>query len=142
MAGVKSYSSKKVVITANGVPITGFVDGSFVNVSPNSENVFRTVGADGEVSRSLSADNTNNVTITLQQTSLGNDILNGFAIADKLDGSGAFALSVADLSGRTIHFWPEAWVNNDPEEDFGTEVGERGWTIQTGQPAVANIAGN
>jgi hypothetical protein len=68
---VGTYDPKKVIITLGGVPIGGYADG-FVQIDPNSETWTKKVGADGEVARALSNDNTHTIQITLMQTSLSN----------------------------------------------------------------------
>jgi hypothetical protein len=132
-----TYDPKKVIITLGGVPINGYADGSFVQVDPNSETWTKKVGADGEVSRSLSNDNTHTVQITLKQTSLSNAYLRTVYKADKLTGLGMLPLSITDLNTGTPRFWPQAWRNTDPSDGRAKEETDMQWTIHTGQEATA-----
>jgi hypothetical protein len=134
---VMTYDPKKVIITLGGVPITGYADGTFVQIDPNSETWTRKVGADGEVSRSLSNDNTHTIQITLKQTSLSNAYLRTVMNADKLTGLGMLPLSFTDLSDMEIHFWPQAWVSTEPSTGRAKEETDVQWTIHTGQEAAA-----
>lgn len=139
---VNTYDPKKVIITFGGVPIVGFADGTFVQVDPNSETWTKKVGADGEVVRAQSNDNTHTVQITLQQTSASNDYLSTCMNVDKLSGKAMLPLTITDLNGTTLHFWAQAWVSTDPSYGFAKESTDRQWTIQTGQESIANYGGN
>jgi hypothetical protein len=136
---VGTYDPKKVIITLGGVPIGGYADGTFVQVDPNSETWTRKVGADGEVARALSNDNTHTIQITLMQTSLSNIYLRTVMNADKLTGLGMLPLNIIDLSlgSPEEHFWPQAWVSTDPSTGRAKETTDVQWTIHTGQQAVA-----
>lgn len=138
---VTTYDPKKVIITLGGVPITGFADGTFVQIDPNSEFFTKKVGADGEVVRSMSNDNTHTVQITLQQSSVSNDYLSSVHTADKLLGKGMLPLSITDLNGTTLHFWAQAWVQTDPSIGYAKETTDRQWTLHTGQEAGGNNGG-
>jgi hypothetical protein len=139
---VKNYDPKKVVITFGGVPIMGFADGDFVESTPNdAEGYKKQIGADGEVGRSRSNDNTHTVVITLMQSSLSNQYLSGIRTADKLTGKMKLPLSITDLNGISLEFWPEAWLKGDPTWGYGKEMKERQWTFDTGQQAADNKGG-
>jgi hypothetical protein len=132
-----SYDPKKVVITLGGVPISGYADGTFVQIDPNSEAWTRKVGADGEVARALSNDNTATIQITLMQTSLSNAYLRTVMSADRLTGLGMLPLSFTDLNDMETHFWPQAWVSTTPSAGRAKETTDVQWTIHTGQEAAA-----
>jgi len=140
--GLKTYDPAKVIITLGGIPITGFADGTFVAVTPAGDRFTKKVGADGEVSRTKSNDNTSRVTITLKQTSLSNTYLNTLKEADRLLNGGVRPLSITDLSGTTILFWPQAWIASPPDQEFAKEEGDRAWNIDTGQAAQEIIGGH
>jgi hypothetical protein len=137
---VSTYDPKEVVITFGAVPIDGYADGTFVEVAPSGEAFTRHVGADGEVSRSKSNDNTHNVTVTLKQSSLSNEYLSVCNKADRLTGHAMLPLSITDLNGGTLYFWAEAWVEV-PSWSFGKEQSDRAWVFHTGQIAGENQGG-
>jgi hypothetical protein len=134
---VASYDAKKVIITLGGVPIGGYADGTFVQIDPNGETWTKKVGADGEVARSLSNDNTSTIQITLMQTSLSNHYLRTVMAADRLTGLGMLPLSFTDLNTMEVHFWPQAWVSTTPGTGRAKETTDTQWTIHTGQEAAA-----
>jgi hypothetical protein len=134
---VGTYDPKKVIVTLGGVPIGGYADSTFVQIDPNGETWTKKVGADGEVSRSLSNDNTHTVQITLKQMSLSNAYLRTVMSADKLTGLGMLPLSITDLTTGNARFWPQAWISTDPSLGRAKEETDMQWTIHTGQEAAA-----
>ena len=139
---MKTYNPKKVVVTLDGVPVEGFVPGTFINIEPNDSDGFKKqVGADGEVGRAQSNDNTHKVTITLMQTSASNAHFSSVRKTDKLTGTSVHPLSITDLNGESLHYWPEAWILGDPTWSYGNELTERQWTLDTGQIADGEMTG-
>jgi hypothetical protein len=134
---VSTYDPKKVIITIGGVPIGGYADGTFIQIDPNGDTWTKKVGADGEVARALSNDNTHTIQITLMQTSLSNAYLRTIMNADKLTGLGMLPLSFTDLNTMEVHFWPQAWVSTTPSIGRAKETTDMQWTIHTGQEAAA-----
>lgn len=133
---VRTYSPQQVVVLVSGVPMSGFADGTFVEIAPSSDLSSMQVGADGEVARSISSNKTCTVTITLQQTSPSNDVLSGMIEIDSLTGGVLFPISVLDLRGRTVFLASQCWINKRPTLTFGQEVSDRSWELTTGSPSV------
>jgi len=142
MGDVKTYDYKFTVMTVGGVPITGFADGTGITVEFSSPSYTKTVGADGEVARTRSNDDTAKITITLLQTSLSNDWLSSLVALDKLANAGKVPVQIKDLLGTTVLFFKDAWVNERPSIEFGKELSERAWILETGQISIENIGGN
>ncbi len=133
---VRTYSPQQVIVLVSGAPMTGMADGSFVEINPSSDLSTMQVGADGEVARSISSNKTCEIVITLQQTSVSNDILSGMIEVDSLTGGTLFPVSVLDLRGRTVFLASQCWISKRPSISFGQEVADRAWTISTGAPSV------
>jgi hypothetical protein len=138
---VTTYDPKKVIVTFGGMPIGGYADGTFIQIDPSGDFFSKKVGADGEVARSMSNDNTHTVGITLQQSSLSNQYLSTCKNLDKLTGLGMLPLSITDLNGATLYFWAQAWVSADPSWGYAKENTDRGWTLHTGQCVTQNEGG-
>lgn len=138
---VKTYDPKKVIVTFGGVPISGFADGTFIAVKPASDTWVKKVGADGEVSRVKTNDDTSEVTLTLKATSPSNTYLTGVRTTDKLTGAGVLALTISDLSGTLVLFWPQAWIKKMPEVNRAKELGDTVWDFDTGQISGDTIGG-
>ncbi|GHU34494.1 hypothetical protein FACS1894172_14840 [Spirochaetia bacterium] len=133
---VTTYDPKKVIITFDGTALSGYTDGTFVSIEPNGEGFTKSVGADGEVVRAISNDNTHTVTVTLQQSSLSNSFLSAKKNADKKDGAGMKPLEITDKNGNSLFSWAQAWVSSDPSWEFAKENSERQWVFQTGQAST------
>ncbi len=138
MAGssVYTYSPQQVAVIVSGLQITGFADGTFVEISPSADLSSFQVGADGEVARSISSNKTCVVSLTLQQVSPSNDILSGMIEIDSLTGGVLFPVSVLDLRGRTVFVASQCWISKRPTLTFAQEVTDRVWEITTGAPSV------
>ena len=138
----KTYDPKQVKISFFGIPISGFAEGTFITATPSGDRFSKAVGADGEVGRAKSNNNTHEVTLTLLQVSPSNDVLNGFLQADKLTNAGKGPLQIVDLSGTTVMMWKDAWIKTPPDVELGNEIGERAWVFDTGQIVEEAIGGN
>jgi len=134
---VMTYDPKKVIVALGGVPIGGYADGSFVKVTANSERWVRKIGADGEVNRAFSNDNTSTVDLTLLQTSLSNIYLSSVESADALTGLGMLPLLITDLNSGKSRFWAQAWIVKTPDDEKAKETTDVQWTIHTGQESAA-----
>ena len=142
MGTAKTYDPKLVILTVNGVPITGYPDGTFISVEPSGDRFTKIVGADGEVARSKSNDYSHTITITLLQTSLSNDFLSSLFNLDRLSNAGKCAIQIKDLLGTSLLFWQSAWIQAEPGVEYAKEIGERAWTFATGNIDIQNIGGN
>ena len=131
---VTTYDPKKVVVSFGGVPLSGYAEGTFISIAANDGDGFKKhVGADGEVNRAKSNDNTHEVTITLLQSSQYNDYLSEVRNKDKQDGNNILPLEISESNGDSLHSWPQAWVHGDPSWEYANDSGERTWVISTGQ---------
>lgn len=128
----KTYSPKKVVVSYKGQILSGFADGTFVKVERASASFAKTVGADGEVARTASADRSGKVTVTLLQSSISNDLLSQNLNTDELTNLNTGPLMIKDTSGTTLVLASEAWIMGQPAPELGKELGSREWVFETG----------
>ena len=136
-----SYDPANVVVNIGGHIAGGFADGTFVNVSRNNQTWTLTSGADGSTARSKSNDMSGTLEITLMQTSATNNFLSAKHAADELDGSGKFAIHLLDANGTTLLHALEAWVQQAPSVEYGKELSDRTWTIETGSLIYDSVGG-
>ena len=142
MAGdVKTYNPKDVIVVVNGVPISGFAEGTFVEAERSSDAFEKYVGTQGEVSRAKLADVSGSFTFTLAQTSPSNDFLSGIRQTDELTGGGVVAVSVTDLSGRTKLVGAMGWVRKAPKVELGKSISARAWAFDVAEFEVM-VGGN
>jgi len=136
-----TYDPKKVSVIVSGRQITGFADGTFINVTRDTESFTDNVGSDGEVARTRSNDNRGSIVITLQQISDSNDFLSQLLAADELNGGGVFNVLVRDQLGRAIYQAAEAWIQKPADSEFAREAGSREWTIRCAE-LIPFVGGN
>jgi len=142
MAG-KDYDPLKVAIHIAGQPVEGFADGTFITVTRNAQTWTNQTGAGGESARSKSNDKSGTVEITLMQTSATNDLLSGLFLADEnVSGSGKFGFTLSDENGTTNITSTDMWVQQPPSVEFGKELSDRVWTLETGNLIYAAVGGS
>jgi len=141
MGSVRQYDPAEVLVTVDGQAITGFADGTFVETARNSDLFELTVGADGEATRTKSNDLSGRITITLQQTSPSNDILNDLATADEQSNQGVFGSQIRDNSGGTLASGQRSWIVKKPDAAFAKTTENRVWIIETNE-LVYDVRGN
>lgn len=124
---VRTYDPKQVVISIGGVPISGFSDGTFLEIDRNDPTWNMVVGADGLVTRSKTNNYSGTMTLTLKQSSPSNDYLSGVLALDELSNAGVVPVLVKDLSGNSIYFSANAWINKYPDSAFGKDISDRQW---------------
>ncbi|HCU25438.1 MAG TPA: DUF3277 domain-containing protein [Deltaproteobacteria bacterium] len=127
----KTYDPKQIVLIVGGFQLSGYADGTFVNVDRNEDMYTLQIGADGEGVRSKSNNRSGTVTFSLLQSSASNEILSAFAKADELSNSGVFPLLIKDTSGTSIYAAEMAWIKKIASSEFGNEAGAREWAIET-----------
>jgi hypothetical protein len=127
---LKDYSPEDVKCVWNGIDITGFAPDTFVKVMRSVDAYTKTVGADGLVARTRSADRTGEVTITLMQNSLSNVLLAASAVAADNTGIGPvdnFVINDPSGSGLAVAF--DCWVRKIPDIEYSGTYGTKTWTF-------------
>jgi len=125
---IKTYSPGDVALSIGGNLMTGFADGTFVTVEREVDAMTKVVGADGEVSRTQSANYSGQLTLTLKQTSDSNRILGAYLMDDETDGSGVFDVLLKDNLDNKV-FSSEGWIRKGPNEEFSSELTNREWIV-------------
>lgn len=139
--GVKTYNPSDVTVIVAGIPIEGFADGTFITAERRNPAWNLAVGSDGEGARSYSSDKSGTITLTLMQTSASNDLLQQLFNADERTGDGVGPFLLVDRSGRTLIDAESCWISNQASAEFGREVANREWTIET-EALNFNLGGN
>lgn len=140
---VRTYNPARVTVIVHGFNVTGFADGTFVNIVQVADGITSQVGADGEIARAINVDRRCTVTITLQQTSEANDFLSRLYDADILTCGGKMGpIMVQDLCGSTLFAASVSWVVKYADVEFSKEISTRAWSLQTGAPSSFLVGGN
>jgi hypothetical protein len=124
-----TYDPRKITVTLGGTIVTGYADGTFVSVERTSDAFTMVTGADNLTTRTKTNDKSGTLTLTLQQTSVSNDIISGFASLDETANVGVFSLLVKDVLGTTLIQARSAWVRKLPVIEYGNELSNREWLI-------------
>lgn len=128
--GAKTYSSSQVIITINGISIEGKADGSFFSNTQNEDRYTLKVGADGEGTRSRSANRSSQATISVMQGSNGSVILDGFKKQGDAGADDTFVLDVIDVESGSTLSSGTAWIIGEPDLTYDLEVGTEDWVIE------------
>ena len=132
MAGsIGTYNPLLFFVSFGGTPISGFADGTFIEIEQNKDDFEVTVGASGETVRTQLNDKSGKITLTLLQSALSNDTLNGFRIGDVRSGTGVQPFFAKELNGNTIISAPNCWIKKAPLVKRGKEVAETAWVFET-----------
>lgn len=127
---LKTYDPSTVTVLVGLIPIGGFASGSAIK-AVRSNNTFEKIeGIDGVVSRAKSLNKSGEIRFTLEQTSMSNDILSGFMIADELSGSGIVPVAILDSSSKSLFVSAFAWVRKPAELEFSKELTQREWFLE------------
>lgn len=130
---VRTYDPASVQIVVGAAVMSGFTDGTFVEVARDEATWTKAVGADGTVTRGKTNNRSGTVTITLKQSSPSNDVLSALLISDELTSLTVFPILIKDLSGTSIYFSAQGWVQQFANSTFGKDITDRTWTIATAE---------
>jgi len=128
---ISTKRPQDVTVVWNGIPISGFASGTYVEFGRNSDAFALTVGSDGNAARAATADRSGFVRITLLQTSPSNAALSAAAALDEASGDGVGALLVKDLGGADLIAAASAWVKKMPDGEESNEITNRVWELET-----------
>jgi len=126
---LKTYNLKEVILTVNGIPVSGFGDGDAVTVEFSEEAWTMVVGADGEVTRSRTNNESGSFQVTLMQTSEANGIFQQWMQQDKLFGRALVGVTLTDTTRGEVIAATQCWIEQTPSREFNRDAGSRVWTI-------------
>lgn len=127
----KQYDPKNVSMILGGTSIGGFTDGTFITAERNEDMWNLKVGVDGIGTRAKTNNKSGKYTITLHQSSASNDYLSGLAVTDENTNAGAVPVLLRDNLGTTLCTSLTGWVKKFANGEFGKEVSNRVWVIET-----------
>ncbi len=142
MTQPRTYAPDEVLITVGGVQITGFSPDSIVKHEPDVDAVTKRVGADGRVTRTISANKSGRVTLTLAQSSPSNTFLHALLKADRAGKAGTVTYFMSDNNGSTIYASGYAWIVKEPENAHGSEAGDIEWMLDVAAFSDLSIIGS
>lgn len=140
----RTYASGAHIVTMGGAQLTGFADGTFIEIEEIGDGITSGSGADGETYRAMPANQRFRITITLNQTSPSNTYLTGLYQADRLSNGGATVpLLIEDATGQSVLAAGQSWVTKMPNAAWSKQADNtRAWVIDTGGVSGAILGGN
>src|SRR5690625_852513 len=142
MAILAHYSPEDVdIYIAGALRVTGYIEGSFVLVSKDTQRFVTKESSDGVMSRSHSNSRSYSVRITLHSGANFNEVLTRLSEFDNLTKMGKFPLIIKDRLGSTLLFSPTSWIEMIPDTTLGVEVSEREWLIKSSNTSL-HVGGN
>lgn len=142
MSGIANYCPDEVsVLLAGFIPLDGFIDGTFIEITKDVQPFRSVTSADGKVSRLYSHSGVYNVSLTLMSSSGGNDILTKLWQLDEITQKGKFPLMIKDKTGTDLFFSATTWIEEVPTLSKGEVIDERTWVLKSVE-SVINVGGN
>lgn len=128
---VKQYDPKEVTQIMAGDILDGYADGTFITVERNEDSASYQRGAQGGGTRVLTSDRSGRVTMTLQQTSPSNAVLDAQRIAMEIGNVGIFSFLGKDNLGGDRWAAATAWVVKPATLEYANELSNREWIVET-----------
>lgn len=141
MAQLATYMPEEVTILLAGIPVSGFIQGSFISVDKDVKPFTSKRTADGTVSRMYNNDQTYTITLTLYSGSDSNQLLTRLWQLDEITQRGKFPLMIKDGSGSDLFFSTTTWVEGIPSLVKSNQYEPRAWILRSSS-AIINIGGN
>jgi hypothetical protein len=135
------YPDRVNVLVAGFIPMKGYIDGTFVQVSKDLMPFTSVRTADGTVTRLYNSAQSYSIQITLASGSESNDVLTKLWQLDEITQKGKFPILIKDQSGSDLFFSPTAWIEQIPTMNKSTKIDDRVWMFRAVQGTI-NIGGN
>lgn len=126
---VITYAPDAVNVSVGGVPLSGFSDGTHINIELDGDGTQVRTGNDGTVARSMSARRTATVTLNMMQGGTGNTLLTGLWVADQVSKAGIFPIFIENLTGDELFAAGQAWIIKPPAQGLEATVANREWRL-------------
>lgn len=143
MSALFNYSPEAVTaLIAGFIPIEGYVDGTFINITKDVLPFTAVRTPDGTVARVYNSDQTYTIECTLHNGSESNELLTKLWQLDEISGGkGKFQFMVKDNSGSDLFFSVTTWIEQIPPLIKSTGVDSRTWVLRSSGASI-NIGGN
>lgn len=135
-----NYSPDQVTISFNGINVTGFMDGTFIDVEHEEQAYTKHTGSLGDVTRTRNLNRTGKITITLMSGAPSNDLLQAMYQQDRQFGTGVGAFLVKDLGGNMVCRAAYAWIMKAPKIERAKESSPCVWQLEAADLSI--VAGS
>ena len=124
------YSPDLVDVIWNGITITGYADGTFIDVEREVDTFTKKVGSLGDVARSKSLNRSGKITITVMDTHPVNDLLAALIIEDEQFATAVGPFTLKDRSGTSEVRATEAWIMKVPKMGRAQQSGNNVYVFE------------
>lgn len=118
---LKTYDPSQVSLAIGGA----LIEFDEVAIEQEEDDNTLSAGTQGEVTRTKNLNKIALWTVTLPQTSSGNDVLSTLRLTNA-----AFVAGLLDIEGTTVVSAPEAVITKGPPVSRGKESGQNAWQIK------------
>jgi len=131
---IREYAPDDIVQVVGTQPVTGVHEGTFVEIERAVDTTALDVGSDGEVTMTISPNQSGTIKMTLQQASPMNDYFNTLfqAIQQKNTAVGVVPYTLKDKNGNTVVSAKQIFVQKVAKVSFGDKPEGREWTFLAG----------
>ena len=136
---VNTYSPSDVILTVGGYQLTGWQS---ISISRTVKGFTVIRGIRGKNTRVPNVDTSATITISLLQTSQGNDVLSYIHELDLNEGTGRIELMLKDNSGRSVFSSNEAYITGYPTSTYSGQFEYRNWEFFLQSTSTYVVSGN
>lgn len=129
--GLKHWDPDQVDIIIGGAPMSGFADGSMIEMEEDGPRWVIVKGVDGTITRTKVLSKVMTWTLHLANTSRSNDVLSALHFVDMATsgGAGVVAGAVRDRNGSTLYTCPTQWIEGLPKDEMSDKATDRPWKV-------------
>lgn len=136
MSFFRNYDPSQVIFSFFGINVTGYMDGTFIEVERDEDAFTKHVGALGDVTRTRNLNRSGKVTLTLKSEAPSNDLLAALHAQDEQFGLNYGPLSIKDLNGNMRVSATYAWVQKAPKIERAKESGSVQWVFDCADVSI------
>lgn len=125
----KNYDPANTILSFKGTQIVGFMTGTFITATRDTDSFSKAKGALGDTTRVRNRDRSGRVTFSVMRENPINDVLSNYLRLDELFGNGYGTLTLQDINGTTLLEAGNAWLVRQPDWESATEASAVEWMI-------------
>jgi hypothetical protein len=123
------YNPANVICTLDGIQVRGFIDGDFISIETNADDMTHRVGADGEITLSVGTDKTAKIMLNVAQGSSASELLSNFRRKQLTGDHSGFSFDVVEVDSGSRASSTKAWTKKAPPVTYGLEGGNEAWEL-------------
>lgn len=139
---MKQYSFLNTLLLVNGVEITGFDEGDdVIQLSRINDSAAHSIGTDGEMTISISADRSGTVMFRIMQTSDSNSYLSALINAQENGAYVPIFVQFKDTKGGDLGSGTQGYITKPAGITRGTNAQAQEWVIVVERLDLLHLGG-